>query len=1526
MRRQERRRPYENVNISRNLGPSSSQTAGNLNLNNNGTQPQQNPFSFGSQSQSFGGTQNPVSNSQGFTQSASFPSFNAVAASNTGFNFSNGSVVKNPFENGNDITHRSVPPIQSVGYQGSIFNIPPTTTSTVNQADAAAEALIAKEKAQKAQKRATENDTPMWANNMNPFASAASNDSAGQGQQDQSVANGLGIQNTSQNQQNSGEPARDASSLGVSQTQQPYFNIFSNAQAKPPTANMFNSVQSQQPSPSKSTPNALGNTPSYVVPPGPFQPNSNPFGQTAPQQSSSIFSMSQPQKPATSNSGLTHQQPDTPSGGYSNSFGTRTNQSTPAPGSSSIFSASQSQPNTPNWLASLKSQQPTSNAVGTNQSTSNIFGHLQNQQHQTPNDIFGNNPNQNQIQKPVSPIQTGGDSMSTTPDNSPLQAPQAQQTAQASQEANAFMNALASPSPQVKSGSLFDRVSRPHEQAVRSGDVNQTPQNQATSLFDGVSYPSAAQNQSGKGTSLFDRVSQPSEVQHQSGMGTSLFDRVSQPSDAQNQSDKNDAQSFGSSAEAPKNIFTGFGQPSASMLGIGSSGSKDPEHQLPKSIFSGFGQPSASTTDATGNRLKEAEPEAPQKISSSLGQPSVTTNQLFNNVESPVPDTNTGSSKSISSNFEMGRSSNPEQVSTKEADDVAKLPSGQPPSQSDRPNISDIFAASKQSNPPLSSSSYQPSTNPPVPAFQGPTESMQGGHKSSTEYRSPQSGGSLATIPPQIKRRPGAPPTPPHELNDYEKQQLITSYRLKAFDAGFKKFFRFDTIEDLGAALAYCQNRREAIINAANHSFVDAAGTKRKGPLSDNSAVAKKARVGTANTPTRSDMQQLENETPANRPSSGYELSNHSTAPMPPSPQKRKADELLSSDEPVETGSSLKKTRNEGPLTYASSTSPDTSHTSNIFKRIVSDPDVRSALSSNAGVQDVSTSATAGMASAANMFPSSESSTAPQKTSFSNLDETPTSTSHKHSPSGSAKPMIKPPTFSSGASVNFMSQFQQMSKKEEQAEKSKRRSNDLGSDEDDSEWERQYEEEQEAKKSKVNETVKGKKFVLGKGLVSSDEEPEDSLFLEPRKSRDRGSNGTSPAPQSRASSVSVFDQPQKPLPNGMTNIFGHLSDVGSGAEGSKIGDADDEDTASEGSQSGSDNDIPSGITSDNAEQIARPRASINSFSSINAKPTTETAQKIQNEPSASRSLFDRVEKDENGDLLRETPVAEKKKVGGLFDSGIGGGMVKSPLFSVPKSKSKQNDKETSSADTSPGDRSWKIGDAIKFSGNESRPGLEITSPTPTKSTLGGLFGSSQTDVSAKSPSKPVFTLFQPTPPKAPEVGFGISIAKPTGSLSLPNAASNNASRATSPGASSNPESVSESGADGVERENEKQEQIDLTSAGPGEENETKLFEIKGRAFEFDPSKKGWLAKGVGLIRVLKNPDSGKARILMRQEPSGKIILNAALLREVEYKHKRPRTVELAGATDSGKLVSYTIRVANDDDGAKLAEILEKNKR
>ena len=231
---------------------------------------------------------------------------------------------------------------------------------------------------------------------------------------------------------------------------------------------------------------------------------------------------------------------------------------------------------------------------------------------------------------------------------------------------------------------------------------------------------------------------------------------------------------------------------------------------------------------------------------------------------------------------------------------------------------------------------------------------------------------------------------------------------------------------------------------------------------------------------------------------------------------------------------------------------------------------------------------------------------------------------------------------------------------------------------------------------------------------------------------------------------------------------------------------------------------------------------------------------------------------------------------------------------------------------------------------KSQPDLLVTSPGSPKPVVGGLFGKTSPPATSKVPTAPAFSLFQtPIVPKTPEVGFGISIAKPTDSLAPPDAVANDSSRATSPGASSNAGTVSESGADAKDKEDElRDEQVDLTLGGPGEEDEETLFEVKGKALKLDAAKKAWSTEGVGPVRVLKHTESGRTRILMRQHPNGKVILNAALMSGLNYRYtdKKPKAVEVPFATESGQLASFTLIVGKAEDASKLASILEENKR
>lgn len=254
-----------------------------------------------------------------------------------------------------------------------------------------------------------------------------------------------------------------------------------------------------------------------------------------------------------------------------------------------------------------------------------------------------------------------------------------------------------------------------------------------------------------------------------------------------------------------------------------------------------------------------------------------------------------------------------------------------------------------------------------------------------------------------------------------------------------------------------------------------------------------------------------------------------------------------------------------------------------------------------------------------------------------------------------------------------------------------------------------------------------------------------------------------------------------------------------------------------------------------------------------------------------------------------------------------------------------------------GDNTWKINSPIKFgSASSSAPGLTLTAPSPSKPSLGGLFGpssifsSSKTDLSPNAPEKPSSNIFNFSAGKAPTVGgfgfnFGGPPTAPIGTLAAPLGASNASSRATSPGITTGDNSAAESNAEGADDGTEKHEQLNLADKGPGEEDEDILFSVKAKAMIFESSEKGWVTRGVGKLRVLKHRDTAKTRVLMKQDPSGKIILNAALLSTMKYEHMHSKSVKLGVATDVGKLVTWLIRTGKDEDAIELARILEENK-
>lgn len=76
----------------------------------------------------------------------------------------------------------------------------------------------------------------------------------------------------------------------------------------------------------------------------------------------------------------------------------------------------------------------------------------------------------------------------------------------------------------------------------------------------------------------------------------------------------------------------------------------------------------------------------------------------------------------------------------------------------------------------------------------------------------------------------------------------------------------------------------------------------------------------------------------------------------------------------------------------------------------------------------------------------------------------------------------------------------------------------------------------------------------------------------------------------------------------------------------------------------------------------------------------------------------------------------------------------------------------------------------------------------------------------------------------------------------------------------------------------KEEQIDPEKLmkGAGEENEETVQEVRAKAYMFNQDKKAWVDIGLGVFKLNKDKITGKSRLLLRADGSGRVLLNASM--------------------------------------------------
>lgn len=235
----------------------------------------------------------------------------------------------------------------------------------------------------------------------------------------------------------------------------------------------------------------------------------------------------------------------------------------------------------------------------------------------------------------------------------------------------------------------------------------------------------------------------------------------------------------------------------------------------------------------------------------------------------------------------------------------------------------------------------------------------------------------------------------------------------------------------------------------------------------------------------------------------------------------------------------------------------------------------------------------------------------------------------------------------------------------------------------------------------------------------------------------------------------------------------------------------------------------------------------------------------------------------------------------------------------------------------------------------SPPSLSITAATPlskgaaSSEKFANLFGQKSDTAS-------------PAPPATNPVGFSFGAAPIAGSALQPAASylfpsgntSGLSSRATSPGMTDT-ESV---GTDG-EADGTNDPQTSLMSDRPGEENEEVLYEARTKALKFmdkttAAKQKGttpdaYNSVGLGILRVLRNAETGKARIVIRAEPGANVLLNTHLVSFINYTNDSRAAgsgvVRFGVPVENGKIEQWVLKVKSSEKAAALAAVLTNNK-
>lgn len=980
----------------------------------------------------------------------------------------------------------------------------------------------------------------------------------------------------------------------------------------------------------------------------------------------------------------------------------------------------------------------------------------------------------------------------------------------------------------------------------------------------------------------------PSKSAEPAGASTSLFGRASPAADAQPAATNEASRDESTEPEGPSNPFSGFfGSSQAAPAKSGSTPA------------SGFQFKSENNTLASPAKQSAPPPAAPAKspavsdkppslfsfpatvptTNNPLSQAPAATppaNNLFNlNKPTPAPGSENGTTQSQTSTSVFSKTNE----MNANAGSTPFKTFGQAQAEDAGPAKKKLFQS------PTAAESMAQFSSGQSEKASGPTEPVQ---PKFTQPQKPQP--AKESVIRAVSTE--GPPQIPRFLNGDKYKSYDENWRLKALNRKFREVVS-STEPDTHDFLSIVQNyldHRESIGEGLSHWMrKQIAGSKRKPDDVD-------------------DMQ------PENESSKRSKASDNAPAPKPT----------------VSATNLFGSVPSPKPATNASPARGSDSTTSNMFKSLIP-------------------GATAAQPTSQTAAPLFSFTPTPAK-----------STTPPSSPPKSAAPQLpkfEPPKFG-GGSVDFMGAFAKnaatSAEKAEQEAKAKRKAEEFDSDEDDEEaWERKYEEEQKQKKAKLNSIPKAG-FTPGfVPSVSSTRSNSPFTFAAPTQS--------APAPRSDSA---------QPISDSEKAVISIESD-GEGRTGSTSGES-----GHAGNESGN-----SGDDEDEEEDDLHEEQAVE-------QEEEEEGEPIPDLP-VGESLFDRITKSQptttkSDDTVFGSATKPYYKPGIMFNN-IGKESPEQPTFSpfTPKgdfvpassfnftpattsgpafgasllkegpipgeglfgsrpSTPQPGGKESSSVfgstqkPTAGLNNTWTKGSPIKFSestaSDKDAPTIEVSAATPpaAKESSKSTFGSSSFFGAASSTGGSVGFNFGSTSTQ-PAPGY-LAAASHLGS----GGASGLSSRGSSPGLVSEAESVNTDASTAQDEVFSNQPQISLMAANAGEENEDVLFDAKAqlsrnyRKADLPENTKfveGWNKIGTGMVKLLKDKDTGKCRILFRAEPNANILLNTRLAKTGAYKSiasGKNGSLTFPVAVEGG-IQMWMLRIKTKDQTDSLEKLIEENK-